>query len=51
MFSAAERASICFCTSGVSTQPGQIALHVTLVVAVSKATTFVNPTTPCFAAT
>ena len=35
----------------VNTQPGQIALHVTPVVAVSSATTFVKPTMPCLAAT
>ena len=45
------RSSICFCTSGVSTQPGQMALQVTPVVAVSSATTFVIPRMPCFAAT
>jgi hypothetical protein len=45
------RASICCCTSGVSTQPGQIALQVTPSLAVSIATTLVRPTTPCFAAT
>ena len=38
-------------TSGVSTQPGQIALQVTPVVAVSSATTLVRPTMPCLAAT
>ncbi len=32
----AARSSICFCTSGVSTQPGQMALQVTLLVAVSR---------------
>jgi MFS family permease len=42
---------ICFWTSGVRTQPGQIALTVTLVEAVSRATAFVKPTRPCFAAT
>jgi hypothetical protein len=45
------RSSICFCTSGVSTQPGQMALQVTLLVAVSRPTTLVSPTTPCLAAT
>ena len=45
------RASICFCTSGVSTQPGQIAFTVTPVVAVSNATDLVRPTSPCLAAT
>jgi hypothetical protein len=44
-------ASTCFCTSGVSTQPGQIALQVTPVVAVSSAVTLVSPTMPCLAAT
>ena len=48
---AAALASTCFCTSGVSTQPGQMALQVTPVVAVSSATTLVRPTTPCLAAT
>jgi hypothetical protein len=48
---AAALASTCFCTSGVSTQPGQIALQVTPVVAVSSATTLVMPTMPCLAAT
>ena len=37
------RASICFCTSGVSTQPGQIALQVTPVSAHSMPTTLVRP--------
>ena len=45
----AARASICFCTSGVSTQPGQMALTVTPVVAVSSAMLLVNPTMPCLA--
>ena len=49
--SAAARASTCFCTSGVSTQPGQIALTVMLEVAVSSATDLVNPIRPCLAAT
>ena len=49
--SAAARASTCFCTSGVSTQPGHTALTVTPVVAFSSAATFVSPTTPCLAAT
>nr|BFE89633.1 hypothetical protein GCM10020185_01690 [Pseudomonas brassicacearum subsp. brassicacearum] len=40
-----------FCTSGVSTQPGQMALQVTLLVAVSRPTTLVRPITPCLAAT
>ena len=44
-------ASICFWTSGVSTQPGQMALQVTPVVAVSSASTLVRPTMPCFEAT
>jgi len=47
----AARASICFCTSGVSTQPGQIALQVMPVRAFSSATTLVRPTMPCLAAT
>ena len=50
-FSLAARASICFCTSGVSTQPGHIALQVTPAVAVSSATALVRPTTPCLEAT
>src|SRR5574344_1193915 len=41
----------CFCTKGVSTQPGQMALHVTPVVAFSSAVTLVKPTMPCLAAT
>ncbi len=45
------RASICFCTSGVSTHPGQIALHVMPVRAVSSATDLVRPMMPCLAAT
>ena len=49
--SCAARSSICFCTSGVRTQPGQMALQVTPLVAVSSATTFVSPRTPCLAAT
>jgi len=48
---ALARASICCCTSGVSTQPGQIALQVTPSFAASTATTLVRPTMPCFAAT
>ena len=48
---ALARASICCCTSGVSTQPGQIALQVTPSFAASIATTLVRPTMPCFAAT
>ncbi len=35
----------------MSTQPGQIALQVMPVPAVSSATTFVSPTRPCLAAT
>lgn len=35
----------------VNTQPGQMALQVTLLVAVSRPTTLVRPTTPCLAAT
>ena len=49
--SCAARASTCFCTSGVSTQPGQMALMVTPVVADSSAAALVKPTTPCLAAT
>ena len=49
--SAAALASTCFCTSGVSTQPGQIALQVTPVVAFSSAMTLVSPTRPCLAVT
>ena len=48
---AAALASTCFCTSGVSTQPGQMAFAVMPVVAVSSAVTLVNPTMPCLAAT
>src|SRR5438874_342353 len=48
---ASALASTCFCTSGVSTQPGQMALQVTPLVAVSSATTLVMPTMPCLAAT
>src|SRR4051812_28553304 len=48
---AAAFASTCFCTSGVRTQPGQIALQVTPVVAFSSATVLVKPTRPCLAAT
>ena len=48
---AAALASTCFCTRGVSTQPGQIALQVTPVVAFSRAVTLVKPTTPCLEAT
>ena len=51
MPSRSARSSICFCTSGVSTQPGQIALQVMPVVAFSSATTLVRPITPCLAAT
>ena len=51
MPSACALASTCFCTSGVSTHPGQIALQVTPVVAFSSAVTFVRPTMPCLAAT
>ena len=49
--SRAAISSICFCTSGVSTKPGQIAFTVTPVRAFSSAATFVRPTMPCFAAT
>ena len=45
------RASTCFCTRGVSTKPGQMALQVTPVVAVSSATLLVKPTMPCLLAT
>jgi hypothetical protein len=48
---AAARASICCCTSGVSTQPGQIALQVTPWFAASIAMTLVSPTSPCLAVT
>jgi len=51
MPSRSARASICFCTRPVSTQPGQIALQVTPVRAVSRAMTLVRPTTACLAAT
>ena len=37
--------------SGVSTQPGQIALQVTPRPAASSATTLVSPTSPCLADT
>src|SRR5665647_3692683 len=49
MPSAAALASTCFCTSGVKTQPGQMALQVTPVVAFSRAVTLVRPTMPCLA--
>lgn len=45
--SRAAASSICFCTIGVNTQPGQIALHVIGERAVSSATTFVRPRSPC----
>jgi hypothetical protein len=45
------RLSICCCTSGVSTQPGQMALQVMPLRAVSRATVLVRPTTACLAAT
>jgi hypothetical protein len=41
------RSSICFCTSGVRTKPGQIALQVMPRAAFSRATTFVSPMMPC----
>ncbi len=47
----AMRLSICCCTSGVSTQPGQMALQVMPLRAVSRATVLVSPTTACLAAT
>eukprot|EP00456_Euglypha_rotunda_P009317 TRINITY_DN12038_c0_g1_i37.p2 TRINITY_DN12038_c0_g1~~TRINITY_DN12038_c0_g1_i37.p2 ORF type:complete len:102 (+),score=19.89 TRINITY_DN12038_c0_g1_i37:271-576(+) len=47
--SSLARSSICFCAKGVSVAPGQIALQVMPVVAVSSATALVNPTMPCFA--
>ena len=47
----AALASTCFCTSGVSTQPGQIALQVMPEAAFSSAVTLVRPTMPCLAAT
>ena len=50
-YTAGAIASICFCTSGVSTQPGQMVLAVIPVRAVSSASDFVKPTTPCLAAT
>src|SRR5579883_59632 len=49
--SALAFASICASTNGVNTQPGQIALQVIPDPAVSSATTFVNPTSPCLADT
>jgi hypothetical protein len=48
---ALARSSICFCTSAVSTQPGQMALQVMPLLAVSSATTLVMPTRPCLAET
>ena len=48
---AAARSFSCCSTSGVSTQPGQIALTVMPSLATSRAATFVAPTTPCLAAT
>jgi len=42
----AARASICFCTSGVKTQPGHTALQVTPLPAVSSATTYSALVTP-----
>ena len=42
---------ICFSTRGVRTQPGQTALQVTPLPAVSRLTTFLSPTSPCLAAT
>ena len=51
MPSLATRASSCCCTSGVSTQPGQMALTVMPLVAVSSATALVKPTRPCLEAT
>ena len=41
--SRSARASSCFCTSGVSTQPGQMALHVMPSLASSSAVTLVRP--------
>ena len=49
--SRAAASSICFCTSGVRTQPGQTALHVMGERASSSATTLVSPMSPCLAAT
>ena len=49
--SASARAWIWASTRGVRTQPGAMALTVTPVSAVSRAATFVRPTTPCFEAT
>ena len=51
MPSVAARASSCCSTSGVFTQPGQMALAVMPELASSIAATFVMPTTPCLAAT
>eukprot|EP00966_Prymnesium_polylepis_P128354 2968571-Prymnesium_polylepis.2 len=48
---AAARASICRCTSGVSTHPGHTAFAVTPLPAVSSAVAFVRPTSPCLLAT
>ena len=48
---ASARAFTCTSTNGVSTHPGQIALQVIPSFASSIAPTFVNPTSPCFAAT
>jgi len=45
------RSWICFYTSGVYTNPGQIELAVTPCSATSSATVLVNPTMPCLAAT
>ena len=49
--SRSARASICFSTRGVSTHPGQIALQVIALRAVSSATVLVRPIKPCLAAT
>lgn len=43
--------AICCRTSGVSVNPGQIALHIIFVRAYSRAIPLVKPTTPCLAAT
>ena len=47
----AARSSICFWTSGVSTQPGTYRVAGDPVSAVSSATVLVRPSTPCLAAT
>ncbi len=49
--SRSARAANCCSTSGVRTQPGQIALAVIPLPASSRAATWVRPSTPCLAAT